>query len=495
MKINYNLPELSDIFKHDAPLYQIIKIAVPVFILISSLTVFSGVKLHISDYLQNYSTWITTPAFGFAYFLLSLAPDVLNSILVAYLIRSLLNKNKQRTDIILNSFALLLVIFLTRYSYNMSHFSAGSVSQEIGQEIEQIDLSEINGSYKEEKAEIQKIYKDDLSTIESNHKAALEALNAETEASIKPLRNKIQKLEKNRTIKNTQWTDREIGKLDVAINDHLAAQATEVTKFLKEKEQKTADLKQTRDSDLTKLNTDKETDRDLSKSLKEKSNEQAAQANGFLKSELEKIAGFAIFIVLVLVSLKEIIHFRNDIKPQPIIAKLDFQFDWINEVLSFPGEAIKRYSVNAIRKKYAELPPLHEPQEVPKLEQYVQEQEIVKILPAASDFIEEDFTFFRGGKSQKSGVPFIAHEKHTKNTEMKAKSGTRKTHVETAEMREARQRLKQYKKHLGSHRQKARLQKKKDGFINPRTQKAIDNNLAWVNHYKDILNGGTGTRK
>jgi hypothetical protein len=74
-----------------------------------------------------------------------------------------------------------------------------------------------------------------------------------------------------------------------------------------------------------------------------------------------------------------------------------------------------------------------------------------------------------------------AHTAHTVPTHTKA------TH-ETTDSREAKQRLKQYKKRLGEHTQKAKVQERKTGEIKPRTAEAIANNQQWVSHFENLLN-------
>ncbi|MCB0654193.1 MAG: hypothetical protein KDC85_23130 [Saprospiraceae bacterium] len=492
MKIRLNLPTLGEVFSHDAPLYKIIKIALPAFILISSLTVFAGVRSHISDYLGQYSLWITLPGYTFSYLLFSLSPDVLNAVLVAYFVRSMLKKKFQGTDIVLNLFALGLIIFLTKYSYNMSQFSAGSMSNEMGKEIEEIDLSKINAEYKLEKKEIQTTFNEDKAEVEKLYNEQITLLNQRYENQFIPLREKIKGYEKNRVTNNTSWTDKKIKEQKDKITSLEKDKLTEADHFLKEKQGKIALLQETRDSQITALGSDKKNDRNNAQSLKEKTNQEKAQANDFLKKEFEKIAGVAIFIVLVLASLKEIIHFRNDIDPQPIISELDFQFDWLMEILSYPFVFIQRHSVNRVREWYNNLPDLVEPpKEAEEITDYKASQKIVPLKVVSNSSAEEgDRTFFRQPEKAKISAsfrqPFIADENHTKNK----RNGAH----ETIEMREAKRRLKQYKKDLGRHQQKARVQAKKDGYISTRTQNAIDNNLSWVEHFTDILNGGSGTR-
>lgn len=489
MKIRLNLPTLGEVFSHDAPLYKIIKVALPAFILVSSLTVFAGVRSHISEYLAQYSGWITLPGYMFSYVLFSLSPDVLNAVLVAYFVRSMLKQKFGPTDIVLNLFALGLIIFLTNYSYNMSQFSAGSVSNEMGKELEEIDLSQINASYQTEKREISAAFNADKIEAEDHYKDQVKLLDQRYAVLINPLREKIKALEKNRTVNNTLWTDKKILEQETAINELEKQKLAEANNFLKEKNDKIKDLKQSRDIQIIALNSDKKTDRNNAQSLKEKTNQEKDQANAFLKKEFEKIAGVAIFIVLVLASLKEIIHFRNEIDPQPILCELDFQFDWIQETLSFPFVWIQRHLVNKIRQAYKNLPKLESPpEEVKEITDYKESQKVIPLVFSTNEHEQESFFFrkpVRVSATAKSRVSFIAHEKTTKSPNPKH---------ETSEIRTAKQRLKMYKKKLGSHQQKALKQERDKGEVSLRTQKAILNNQAWVEHWEDILNGGTGTR-
>jgi hypothetical protein len=61
-------------------------------------------------------------------------------------------------------------------------------------------------------------------------------------------------------------------------------------------------------------------------------------------------------------------------------------------------------------------------------------------------------------------------------------------------MREAKQRLKRYKKRFGEHTQKAKVQQRKDGEVKTRTAEAITNNQIWVRHYEGILKNLTNEK-
>jgi hypothetical protein len=74
----------------------------------------------------------------------------------------------------------------------------------------------------------------------------------------------------------------------------------------------------------------------------------------------------------------------------------------------------------------------------------------------------------------------LLHTKKTPNTDTKH---------ETAGLSasDLKQRLRQYKKRLGSHEQKAIRQRRETGEVKARTSDAIANNRRWVAHYEELL--------
>jgi hypothetical protein len=75
--------------------------------------------------------------------------------------------------------------------------------------------------------------------------------------------------------------------------------------------------------------------------------------------------------------------------------------------------------------------------------------------------------------------PLKNHENHEKKPPA--------ANHETPELREAKQRLKRYKKRLGEHVQKGNVQQRNGGEVKARTSEAITNNQDWVKHYEGIL--------
>lgn len=66
---------------------------------------------------------------------------------------------------------------------------------------------------------------------------------------------------------------------------------------------------------------------------------------------------------------------------------------------------------------------------------------------------------------------------------------------ETPDLRHIKQRLKFYKKRLGSHQQKAIAQTRKHGNVKKRTEDAIANNQQWVDHYTSLLQNLTNSNQ
>lgn len=82
----------------------------------------------------------------------------------------------------------------------------------------------------------------------------------------------------------------------------------------------------------------------------------------------------------------------------------------------------------------------------------------------------------------------------TRKTEGVHEPHTRKEAHETEDLRTLKQRLKFYKKRLGSHEQKAIKLEQKGKPIPKRTLTAIENNEQWVEHYTQLINQAEGRK-
>ena len=65
---------------------------------------------------------------------------------------------------------------------------------------------------------------------------------------------------------------------------------------------------------------------------------------------------------------------------------------------------------------------------------------------------------------------------------------------ETPDLREWKQRLKFYKKRLGSHQQKALKYERKGEEVPKRTLDAIANNRQWVEHFTTLISQAEGRK-
>jgi hypothetical protein len=84
-------------------------------------------------------------------------------------------------------------------------------------------------------------------------------------------------------------------------------------------------------------------------------------------------------------------------------------------------------------------------------------------------------------------APFNTREPHEPHTPHTPPAHTKPTPTDP-EAKVAYSRLTQYRRRLGAHVQKAKVQERKTGEIKPRTAEAIANNQHWVNHYENLLN-------
>jgi hypothetical protein len=75
-------------------------------------------------------------------------------------------------------------------------------------------------------------------------------------------------------------------------------------------------------------------------------------------------------------------------------------------------------------------------------------------------------------------------DENTKHT--KASCAVKDT-PENWNLADIQQRLKQYKKRLGTQQQKALKQERETGQVSSRTQAAVKNNARWVDHYTQLL--------
>ena len=355
MKILQSLPK-GDNLQHDAPLLNIIKIAKPAFILISSLTVFIGVYSHLSGYIEGVSLWFTIPIYLIVYFLVSLFPDVLNSIAAGYIARSFIKGlYTDRLTKILMVFCLVLVFPLTKYSFNMSTTTAGAAIEAGSEEQPEANTDKIDNAYNLEITRITKEYETEKENTNSQFDAELLAATVGINAKIKAQEQNIETLENNRKDDNTNWTD----------TRQIKARA-EIARLTVEKSNIELPIIQARKDALQALKVSKETKEAAAETLRTgdrgrvitqatTKGESIKKVTAILKKQFSGLAGYSVFVVLLLTGVEQILHHRNEIEFEFRFTLWDAGVNPFAETIGLPFTIIGRKIINGVRKQYGKL--------------------------------------------------------------------------------------------------------------------------------------------
>lgn len=375
MKIVNTLPKASQMFSHDSPVIRVVKLCLPAFILVSSLTVFLGVKAHLTDYLSDVHWLLANSLYSVAYLLFSLAPDVLNVVLIAYLTRSFLKGHyRDRLGMILLIAAGLMVIVLTRYSFLMSQTAAKSMVKTAAPKATVKSTAPIDSLYQSEVKSLQVENQNAVAAIERRYQELIAASTAPLAAQILPLQKRAEQWEISRSDQNTFYVDLQLKKLQDQIQP-LEQERLNLEKRLVLQKSQELDLLNSpykRKTDLVENRRNAERNEVLALNQSERNT-----INGItiiFTKQLSGIAGYAVFIVLLLAVIREILHFRNGIELQPIISPFDFQTKPLQETLVLPFTLVGRHCINWVRDQYRHLPSLKEPPTPPALKPYVYQQ-------------------------------------------------------------------------------------------------------------------------
>lgn len=361
MKILHSLPKAGETLNHDAPLLKILRLAVPAFILISATTVFFGVRAHIADFLAQYPAWVQYPTLTTGFLLFSLAPDALNAVLIAYVVRSLLKQQFAGiTSIILICFCALLSVGLTVYSFKMSKNAAIAAADRAAGEAEQLDVAVIDTGYNDALERIRSDYAEEKAGIEANYAALIETENQN-----------IATLERQRNKGNTLWIDKQQGKHRKKIAEILNDKKSDL-EALRDRKQAAEDA----------AGAVRSNDRQRTNAYNDKKAAKHDQLSAVFSAQLSWLAGNAVFILLILAAVREILYHRNQIEPKPIFGQFDFQPSPILETLAYPFVYIGRHTVNTVRAWYEALPELKErPDFAPVTDYSEYDQKIIKLKP------------------------------------------------------------------------------------------------------------------
>lgn len=222
--------------------------------------------------------------------------------------------------------------------------------------------------------------------------------------------------------------------------------------------------------------------------------------------------GLAYFTIICLfIFLVSVILDRIHAKGSGITEKVELsQYDLNPAALVEAWQALRdriQYNVRSRIEAFAErTPPPPVPTPAPELYDPTELANIAVTLKIEKEQDEDEKVVYIQPKRRAIGfhtrqTEAEAHTKCNKKRHPKkggnsrAIKGTRKATHETPELRQIKQRLKDYKKRLGKHEQKAKAQERTRGEATRRTLEAIENNKHWVEHYTTLLNQAEAAAK
>lgn len=378
MKIFYSLPEEMD--KGDVYILGIVRIGVIGFLLVSSLTVFGGFRSYSSAYMSELYSLLAWLLLFFGYWAFCFVPDFVNSMMVRYISRTVLKRSfvgDPRTVVVLLA-SLGLVFFLTRYSYKMSQFAAGKTGRDMGGEIDRTDLVAFDSTYMLRFDKLQGDYEQEKAEINERYEQLVQEAAGELNAKIEGEQTLMAGLEQNRKKSNTIWTDQQIRVHQRRIADYEKRKRPIVSPIRAEQAEKLRVLEERMTQQQGLLSTSYTITRDTT--LKQEGNAGHIHASevSFFSKQLSGIAGNAIFFLLVLTVIREIIYDRNDIDPDPVFSPFDFQPSVVVEVVAYPFVRVGRGIVNWVREGYNGLPELVERDDFRELRDPGQRQKVLK---------------------------------------------------------------------------------------------------------------------
>ncbi len=366
MKLFYDLSNLekSTTFKHDAQLIKGVQIGIIVFLILSSITVFGGLKSHLSDHLLNTFFLWRWLILGSSYLFGALGIDLVNTVCLGYVISAILRKDFERESIILIVFCSVLSLGLTHYSFSMSQNSAVAIGNDLKEEKQKDDTKDLN--------QINTTLSDQLKTIEENytinHQRIMEPftiridnISKSFDNQISILKNEIAVIDQNSTKENYLYAAKQKRPLTAKIGQLEDSKLQSVKPILKEQQTALDKLTDEKSQMITDAKNVHQSDRKRKQHKTDSVNAQVNTTSTVFSNLFSRLSGFAVFGLLILTATKEVLYFKNNIEPTPILSNFDFSPSWTMEVLFYPMVWVRRHSVNQVRNWYGQLPALQQP--------------------------------------------------------------------------------------------------------------------------------------
>ena len=514
MKIFNHLGEQDAIqeqlFAFDSPLFQKAKGALALTIYLSSISVALG--LFFQFFPNEASVFTQGIAYlGLTVFVVMWAKyiDGTSAAAVEWIVNSLQNKvfwcekkEKVRTSILLVKWS-IAVVLLTWLSLSLSKTSAEKAGNVFSGDAKTEDTNKLANDNEGTKAVIMvrfdslyiqtaRQYQGDLATLEAPYLAKIEQYRGFIENA------KLQKT-------------------GVELQTYINRQNGNIARQKKAMNKATAMLRQSKMEALATVRADQKAERERLNQINDTNLSGTLAGNKAASEEHTKfrntfsfllsfIAGYSILIAILISGAIGLMKGRAGFMPKPVLTGADYKNSPLAEILLTPLVIIERLALNGARRIKDKLPDLREPEKEFSYNEY--ESNIIPLdqsenarqnLPAktskrnkrtaASTDPNKDY-FFRGyGKKEDAHTDARTHEKEDAHTEnSRAIKGHTKEVPPNLELRQLKQRLKDYKKRLGTYKQKAKVLEKKGEQVPSRTINAIHNNQAWINAYEIALN-------
>ena len=367
MRILYDLSRVSDskTFRYDARLISVVNIGLIVFLAISSITVFSGVKSHLADYLQTLPLLLRWCVLAGGYLFGALSLDVINCIACGYVVSALLRKDFDLSGRILIAFCVVLSFGLTWYSFSMSQNSAVV----LGNDIEQTntindakDLKMVDSTYQNEVDRVNRDYNAKFDRLKGHYETIIARVGESYQKQVESLRTQISDLRGNSDKTDYLYVNKRIDRIQRKIASLETAKRTEMDPVLVEYQQAIADLEAERDQVQGGVMDRQQFDRDRRVSVTDEHNEKAENEGTVFTGLLSGLAAYSIFVVLLLTVIQVVLYHRNEIEPKPILSNFDFNQNWVLEVLGYPFAWVRNHAVNKVRILYERLPEIRRPE-------------------------------------------------------------------------------------------------------------------------------------
>ncbi|WP_367392763.1 hypothetical protein [Lewinella sp. LCG006] len=395
-------------------------------------------------------------------------------------------------------FVWLLVIVLTATSGILSFRNSTVIVEDMTPEATEKTTATADSTYREAMALHRATFQQDSTMIETTYQGQATATATAYDGKINA---------KTEQLRGYESRERRTGNSYASSKDRVRQQRAELeaekaaalATLATSKAEELAAIKATfRSSTQEATNTRNMATAEVKEENKQAEAERLATVNGY-GGDLGWFTVVCLFLFSVSVVLDRIYQKGAGIEESVQIEAYDFRPGAFQEWWSAISERIS-YSLHSKITAFANSTPSAplpaQPGAVYDLAEALQHVTIKLQLEQADE--EEQRIVYLNAKEPEENTPpqrrqigFQQHGDAENSCDLYSTRNTNDAHTkhehETVDLREAKQRLKMYKKRLGSHQQKAIKQEENSGKVCRRTADAIANNKGWISHYETLI--------